>query len=77
MHVKSVECISKIITEHKPLVNFFNNAQSRMPLQIKGWSLRLQEFDFTISHVKSTVNPADFLSRHPFDIKTKTDNITE
>ena len=23
------------------------------------------------------VNPADFLSRHPFDIKTKIDNITE
>ena len=39
--------------------------------------MRLQEFDFTISHIKGTVNPADFLSRHPFDIKTKTDKITE
>ena len=48
-----------------------------MPLRIERWSLRLQEFDFTISHIKGTVNPADFLSRHPFDIKTKTDNITE
>ena len=38
------------------------------------WSLRLQQFDFTISHIKGTVNPADFLSHHPFDIKTKTDN---
>ena len=40
------------------------------PLRIERWSLRLQEFDFTISHIKGTVNPADFLSRHPFDIKT-------
>ena len=48
-----------------------------MPLRIERWSLRLQEFDFTISHIKGAVNPADFLSRHPFDIKTKTDNITE
>ena len=48
-----------------------------MPLRIKRWSLGLQEFDFTISHVKGTVNPADFLSRHLLDIKTKTDNITE
>ena len=45
-----------------------------MPLRIERWSLRLQEFDFTISHIKGTVNPADFLSRHPFDIKTKIDN---
>ena len=67
----------EIITDHKPLVHLFNNAQSQMPLWIERWSLRLQEFDFTISHIKGTVNPADFLSRHPFDIKTKTDNITE
>ena len=45
-----------------------------MPLRIERWSLHLQELDFTISHIKGTDNPADFLSRHPFDIKTKTDN---
>ena len=67
----------EIITDHKPLIHLFNNAQSRMPLQIERWCLRLQEFCFTISHIKSTVNSADFLSRHPFDIKRKTDNITE
>ena len=64
----------EIIIDHKPLVHFQKNAQSRMPLRIERWSLHLQELDFTISHIKGTVNPADFLSRHPFDIKTKTDN---
>ena len=39
--------------------------------------MHLQEFYFTISHIKGIVNTADFVSRHPFDIKTKTDNITE
>ena len=73
--VQNVE--NQIITDHKPFVHLFNNAQSRMPLQIERGSLRLQEFDFTISQVKGTVNPADFLLRHPFDMKTKTDNITE
>ena len=48
-----------------------------MPLQIERRNLRLQEFDFTISHIKGTVNPADFLSRHPFDMKMKSGNITE
>ena len=48
-----------------------------MPLRIERWSLRLQEFDFTISHVRGTLNPADFLSRHPLDIKTKTEHITK
>ena len=48
-----------------------------MPLRIERWGLRLQELDFTIRHIKGTVNPADFLSRHPFDIKMKIDNIKE
>ena len=39
--------------------------------------MHLQEFDFTISHIKGTVNPVDFLSRQPCDIKTKIVNITE
>ena len=67
----------KIMTDHKPLVHLFNNAQSRMPLRIERWSLLLQGFDYTISHIKGAVNPADFLSQHPFDIKMKTDNITK
>ena len=67
----------EIIKDHKPLVHLFKSAQSRMPLRIERWILLLQEFDFTISHIKGTVNPANFLSRHPFDIKTKTDIITE
>ena len=54
----------------------FNNAQSRMPLRIERWSLHLQGFDDPISHIKGAVNPADFLSQHPFDIKTKTEYIT-
>ena len=66
----------KIIKDYNPLVHLFNNAQSRMPLRTERWSLSLKEFDFTISHIKGTVNH-DFLSLHPFDIKTKTDNITE
>ena len=69
----------QIVTDHLwwPLVHLFKNAQSRMPLWIERWSLHLQEFDFTISHIKGTVNPVDFLSRQPCDIKTKTVNITE
>ena len=39
--------------------------------------MRLKEFDFTFSQIKGTVNSADLLSRHPFDIKTKTGNKTE
>ena len=41
----------EIITDHKPLVHLFNKAQSQMLLRIARWTLRLQEFDFTISHI--------------------------
>ena len=58
-----------MITDHKPVVSLFNNAQSRMHLQIGRSSSRLQEFDVTISHIKGAVNPANLLPRHLFDIK--------
>ena len=32
---------------------------------------------FTIIQFKGALNPADFPSRHPLDIKTRTENITE
>ena len=54
----------EIITDHKPFVNLFDNAQSRMPLRIERWSLRLKEFDFTIIQFKGVANPANLLSRH-------------
>ena len=74
----SLTYLAVTITDHKPLVHLFNNAQLRMSFQIARWRWRLQEFDFTISHIKGTVNTADFLLRHPFDTKkSKTDNITE
>ena len=67
----------QIITDCKPLAHLFTNAQSQTPLRTEKWTFFLQEFDFKISHVKATVTPADFLSRQPFDIKTKTDNMTK
>ena len=75
MHMKSLEVYLgghfEIITDHEPLAHLFSNAQSRMPLWILRWSLRLKKLDFTISHIKGTANPADFLSWHPFDIQNE------
>ena len=53
-----------LITECKPIEMILNNPASKPPARIARWYLRIQEFDFTIQHIKGTENPSDFLSRH-------------
>ena len=51
-------------TDHKPLVSLLMNPNSIIPLRIERWSLRLQEYDFEVKHIKGQFNPADYCSRH-------------
>ena len=53
-----------ILTDHKPLVSLLNKPSARIPLRIERWSLRLQDYDFNIQHIKGEFNPADYCSRH-------------
>jgi len=54
-----------LCTDCKPVQLIFNNAKSKPPARIERWNLRLQGYDFTVVHTKGTLNPSDFLSRHP------------
>ena len=58
-------CTFKVITDHKPLMSIFNNPNSKPPLRIERWVLRLQTYDFTVSYRRGKDNPADYMSRHP------------
>ena len=53
-----------LITDCKPIEMILNNPASKPPARIARWYLRIQEFDFTVQHIKGTENPSDFLSRH-------------
>ena len=53
-----------LITDCKPIKMILNNPASKPPARIARWYLRIQEFDFTVQHIKGTENPSDFLSRH-------------
>ena len=51
-----------LVTDCKPLQWIFKNPKSKPPARIERWSLRLQEYSFS---VKGSENPSDYLSRHP------------
>jgi hypothetical protein len=67
----------KVITDHKPLLGLVN---SRKPAsaRIERWRLRLMPYQFTLEYRpgKDDLNPADYMSRHPFT-KPKRDNAAE
>ncbi|XP_041471780.1 uncharacterized protein K02A2.6-like [Lytechinus variegatus] len=54
-----------VITDHRPLVSLFNNANSKPPTRIERWILKLQEYEFCVTYEPGKTNPADYLSRHP------------
>jgi transposase InsO family protein len=55
-----------IETDHKPLLPF--NTKQQLNSKCERWRLRLQQYKFTIRHIKGKHNTvADYLSRSPFD----------
>ena len=59
-----IGCHFDVLTGHKPLVSLLTNPKSTIPLRIERWCLHLQGYNFTIHHIKGTLNPADYCSRH-------------
>ena len=57
-----------LVTDHKPLEFLFNKPGSRSQARIERWTMRLQEYDFTVCYKPGSNNPADYLSRHPVQL---------
>ncbi len=55
----------EVITDHKPLVTLFNSSNSKPPLRLERWILKLQAYDYTVLYEPGKSNPADYMSRHP------------
>jgi len=53
-----------LIADCKPIELILNNPASKLSACIARWYLRIQEFDFTVWHIKGTENPSEFLSHH-------------
>ena len=65
-----------LVTDHKPLEFLFNKPGSRSQARIERWTMRLQEYDFTVCYKPGSNNPADYLSRHPVQL-AKSKSIAE
>ncbi|KAK3753779.1 hypothetical protein QZH41_014237, partial [Actinostola sp. cb2023] len=55
----------KIATDHKPLLPLFNNAQAKLPPRIERMVMKMQNLDFTMTHIPGKENATYYMSRHP------------
>ena len=56
-----------VITDHKPLMPLFNNSNAKPSLRLERWILTLQAYDYTVQYQPGKHNPADYMSRHPYE----------
>lgn len=54
-----------IVTDHKPLLSMYGNPNTKLPMRIERWSLRLLPYEFNLRYRQGKFNPSDYLSRHP------------
>ena len=67
----------KVVTDHKPLLGIVHS-QKPTSARMERWRLRLMPYQFTLEYQpgKDDLNPADYLSRHPYEQPT-CDNAAE
>ena len=58
--------IFTIITDHEPLLCIWK--ESRPPLRIERWGLRLQPYNYVMKYITGSKNPTDYMSRNPINI---------
>ncbi|MCG7866506.1 MAG: hypothetical protein JAY74_09055 [Candidatus Thiodiazotropha taylori] len=67
----------RVVTDHKPLLGIVHS-QKPASARMERWRLRLMPYQFTLEYRpgKDDLNPADFMSRHPYEQPTR-DNAAE
>ena len=60
-----------LVTDHKPLEVIYGNRKAKASARIERWILRLQPYTFRIVYKSGANNPADYLSRHPINLKSR------
>ena len=57
----------KTITDHRPLLAFYNNKKKATP-RIEKHLIKTQDLNYTMEFMEGKKNPSDWYSRHPEDI---------
>ena len=60
-----------VVTDHKPLVNLYNNPKKQGPARVEHHRLKLQAYRFEVRYERGVNNPTDYKSRHPLPLTPK------
>ena len=55
----------EVVTDHKPLVNIYNNTKKKRPIRIDRHRTKLLDFDYNVTFEPGKKMPCDYGSRHP------------
>ena len=58
-----------VYTDHKPPMAMFNNPRTQLSARIERWIMSMQPFDMVVQYRPGHDYPADYLSRHPVNVK--------
>ena len=62
----------QLATDHKLLLPLFNYPQAELPPRIERLIMKMQNLDFTMTHIPGKENATDYMSRHPLPETAKT-----
>lgn len=64
-HLYLYGCEFNIVTDNKAVELIYKNPESKPPIRLQRWALRLTPYKYSITHAPGKTNIADYISRHP------------
>ena len=72
LHIYLMADTSPFFTVCRTVQLIFDNVKLKQPASIEWWNIRLQGYDFSVTHTQGVQNPSDFLSRHAYQNEVET-----
>jgi hypothetical protein len=55
----------EVVTDHQPLLSLYNKFKQTIPPRVQHHKIMTQGYSYTVRYERGSLNPSDYLSRHP------------